>query len=363
MRILTDDTGLLQHASFSTPNRFHGYCTDDNARALVVALMNWRTFKREDIVPLVHIYMSFLNYAFNDQTQRMRNFMSYNRQWLEEKGSEDSHGRTILALGYAIAYPLNNAILGQANCLFKKAIGATASFTSPRAWAHTILGSMYYLKRFRGDIGVRNVAESLSQRLFDLYQSKAEEGWFWCEEIVAYDNARLPQALIVAGDYFKQERMLNTGLKALSWLIAIQTEPKKGHPTLVGNNGWYKYGKEKARFDQQPLEVSALVDACYQAYLIAEKPYWQRNMERAFSWFFGNNDIGQAVYNFTTGGCYDGLQRKGVNQNQGGESTVSFLLALHQMHQLVGRMDTKVVKKDTDERMSAVLKKDGHLTG
>lgn len=344
---LTDDTGLFQHAIYSIPNRFHGYCADDNARALIVAIMNWQLFKDESIIPLIHVYLSFLNYAFNRQNQRVRNFMSYNRQWLEEVGSEDSHGRTIWALGYTLAYPPGDAVLGLASRLFKQALGVTLSFTSPRAWAYTILGSLYYLKHFNGATEARRVIEKLSQKLLGLFQTKAQEGWFWCEEIVTYDNARLPQALIAAGDYLDDEKMVATGLKALNWLINIQTDPVKKHLSLIGNNGWYRYGGEKARFDQQPLEAAALVAACYQAYLATKDTRWRKYMEWAFSWFFGNNDINQVIYDFTAGGCYDGLQPGGVNQNQGGESTVSLLLALHQMQQFASYRAVEEVEKST----------------
>lgn len=345
LRILTDDTGLFQHAVFSTPDRFHGYCTDDNARALIVAVMNWHLFKNKNIIPLIHVYLSFLNHAFNDQNQRIRNFMSYSRQWLEEAGSEDSHGRTIWALGYTLAYPPNDSVSGLANSLFKQAVGITASFTSPRAWAYTILGSLYYLKRFRGDTETLSIVETLSQKLLGLFRTTAREEWFWCEEIVTYDNARLPQALIAAGDYLADEKMLATGLKALNWLIAIQTDPIKKYLSIVGNNGWYRHGEEKARFDQQPLEVAALLDACYQAYIATKKIDWHKYMVWAFNWFFGNNELRQVVYNFTTGGCYDGLEPGGVNQNQGGESIVSFLLALHRMHQTAGHIAVEDVEK------------------
>lgn len=334
LRVMTDDTGLFQHAAFSTPNRFYGYCTDDNARALIAAIMNWQSFKDENIIPLIHVYLSFLNYAFNRQNQRMRNFMSYNREWLEEAGSEDSHGRAIWALGYALAHSPDAAISGLANSLFRQAIDVTASFAFPRSWAYTVLGSVYYLKRFRGDTKVQGVMKKLSKKLFELFQDTARKDWFWCEEIVTYDNARLPQALIAAGDYLADKKMLDTGLNALNWLIAIQTDPVKKHLSIIGNNGWYRQGGEKARFDQQPLEATALMDACYQAYLATKETSWLKYMEWAFSWFLGNNDNQKAVYDFTTGGCYDGLQPGGVNRNRGGESTVSFLLALHRMQQI-----------------------------
>lgn len=329
---LTDDTGLFQHASFTIPDRSCGYCTDDNARALIVSVMNWRLFKDELILPLFRAYLSFLLYAFNPEEGRMRNFLTYHRSWLEEAGSEDSHGRSIWALGYTIAYPPIDSLIGLVTRIFKQCLSPVADFTSPRSWAFSIIGALYYLKRFGGDPEVRGLVENLSGRLCRQFSEYATEEWFWLEEIIAYDNARIPEALIAAGSYLRDETILQTGLRALNWLISIQTDPGGGQLSLVGNNGWYRRGGEKARFDQQPLDAAALVDACYQAYIATGEPRWQIAMDWSFNWFFGNNDIRQPLFDFSSGGCCDGLQPGGVNLNQGGESTVSLLLALHQMH-------------------------------
>ncbi len=361
LRNLTDDTGLFQHALYSIPDRYRGYCTDDNARALIVTAMHWHLLKDKNVIPLINVYLSFLNHAYNNETQRMRNFMSYDRRWMENIGSEDSHGRTILALGYTVAYPPNDGVLGLASHLFRQTVGITPSFTSPRAWAHTIMGSLYYIKRFSGDTEVIGIINGLSNRLLDLFKAVAEKEWYWCEEIVTYDNARLPQALIAAGDHLKDEKMLDVGLKALDWLIDVQRDPEKEHLSIIGNNGWYRRGKEKARFDQQPLEVTALIDACYQALIATKDIRWYKYMNWAFSWFFGNNDIGQVMYNPATGSCYDGLQPGRVNQNQGGESVVSFLLALHQMQQLINYAAAKKIIKSAGQRMSALSKSEERL--
>ena len=262
----------------------------------------------------------------------MRNFLSYQRRWLEEAGSEDSHGRSIWALGYAVAHPPEDPLLGLVTRLFKELLLPVESFTSPRSWAFALLGSLHYLKRFGGDPEVRKLAISLSERLLEQFSRGATEKWFWLEEIVAYDNARIPQALIAAGNSLQEERYLRTGLCALRWLISIQTDPEGGQLSLVGNSGWYRRGGKKAAFDQQPLEATALVDACYQAYLATGEHRWQIAMDWSFNWFFGNNDMNQPLYDFSSGGCYDGLMPGGVNLNQGAESTLSLLLALHRMH-------------------------------
>ncbi|HOJ84174.1 MAG TPA: glycosyl transferase family 1, partial [Bacillota bacterium] len=332
LKTLTDDTGIFQHALYTVPDRRHGYCTDDNARALLVTVMNWRLFKEERILPFFRTYLSFLLYAYNRERERMRNFMSYQRQWLEEIGSEDSHGRSIWALGYTVAYPPDDSLIGLVTRLFKQCLLQAPSFTSPRAWAFTIIGVIHYLKRFGGDPEARQLLEELSRRLCRQFSEYATAEWFWLEEIVTYDNARIPQALIAAGRYLHDEQILQTGLGALDWLISIQTDPGGGQLSLVGNKGWYRRGGQKARFDQQPLDAAALVDACAQAYLVTGEPRWQIAMDWAFNWFFGNNDIHQPLYDFSSGGCCDGLMPGGVNLNQGAESTLSLMLALHRMH-------------------------------
>jgi glycosyltransferase involved in cell wall biosynthesis len=332
LRNLTDDTGLYQHAVFNVPDRRHGYCTDDNARALIAAVMNWRLFKDERIKSLLNTYLSFIFHAYNDQKGRMRNFMGFERNWLEEVGSEDSHGRTLWALGYTIAHPPGDETLGLATRLFKDLIDATLKFTSPRAWAFAIVGANYYLRRFGGDARVRRIKYALAEKIKILFDNVADDEWYWFENIVAYDNARISQALIVAGNYLEKEEMFDIGLKSLEWLIKIQTNPDSGQLSLIGNDGWYRRGENKARYDQQVLDATALVDACYQAFVLTGDDKWLSCMEWAFNWFFGSNDGNQALYDFSDGGCFDGLQPGGINKNKGAESVTSMLLALQRMH-------------------------------
>lgn len=331
LRLLTDDTGILQHTVFTTPDRSHGYCTDDNARAVIVTIMNWKLFKEENILSLLQIYLSFLNYAFDKKNGRIRNFMSYDRHWLEEIGSEDSQGRTLWSLGMTVLNAPTNSILGFATGLFRQVLAASESFTSPRAWAYSILGCIYYLQRFGGDLEVQRIYNLMTQRLFKLFRNNGSANWPWGEDIVAYDNARLPQALIAAGHMFKDKNIYNQGLNSLEWLLKIQNNPEEGHLSLIGNNGWLKHGEKKAQFDQQPIEVSALIDACYEAYLLTQEREWVKKIDWCFNWFLGSNDIHQVVCDFSTGGCRDGLQPTGVNQNQGAESTLAWLMSLHRV--------------------------------
>jgi len=332
LRSMTDDTGLFQHAIYSVPNRDYGYCTDDNARALIAAVMNWRLFKDESTIPLLKTYISFLHYALNEKLGTVRNFMHYNRGWLEEAGSEDSHGRTLWALGYTIAHPPGDAMLGLATRLFKALINAPSKFTSPRAWAFSAIGANYYLRRFGGDTRVRRIMNDLGKKLLHLQQKNASDDWPWFEDIVCYDNARFCQALIITGGYMDNVEMYDAGIKTLQWLINLQTASEGGHLSLIGNDGWYRRGEEKPVFDQQPVDAAALVDACYQAFVLSGEEYWLRKMEWAFNWFFGSNDVHQPLYDFSTGACCDGLVPGGVNQNRGGEACVSLLLALQRVH-------------------------------
>ena len=334
LRAMTDDVGMLQHAFFMTPDRIHGYCTDDNARALIVATMNWHLMADESILPLLQTYLAFVNHAIDRETGKIRNFMSYARKWTEEVGSEDSHGRTVWALGHCVAHMPTDAVLSLAMRLFNRALAPSGMVKSPRAAAYVVLGCLEYLNGFGGDREAMEVAYGGARRLADQLRSNTSSDWVWFEDILSYDNARLPQTLIAAGRRLKDEELLQDGLRSLEWLLDVQTDPKDGHISLVGTAGWYCRGGERARFDQQPLEISALIDACYEAYLATGEDRWSNRMERCFNWFFGRNDVRKVLYDFTSGGCYDGLHPTGVNQNEGAESTLSWLMALHRMHQV-----------------------------
>ena len=334
LRLLTDDTGILQHAAFTTPDRRHGYTTDDNARALVLTIMNWKLFKDEEILVLLQRYLSFLNYALNEENGRMRNFMNYDRHFMEEMGSEDSHGRTVWALGTSVAYSSTDSIIGLAARTFQQVLPVCEDFTSPRAWAYSILGSLAYLKRFGGDREAQHIHTVLAKRLFKSFVDNGSPDWPWGEDIITYDNARLPQALIAAGAYLGKDDMRDHGLRSLKWLLGIQTDPQGGHLSLIGNNGWFTRNGKRARFDQQPMDATALIDACYEAFLVTEDEGWLTSIEQCFDWFLGRNDVHATLVELTTGGCRDGLHAAGVNQNQGAESTISWLMALHRVHQI-----------------------------
>ena len=331
---MTDDTGILQHAIFSVPNTCEGYTTDDNARALVVSMRldENAAYDSKAMHPnLSRRYLAFLWLAFNSDKGRFRNFLGYDRKWLEETGSEDSHGRALWALGAVLGHSQDAGLRGAAGRLFEAAVPAVAKFTSPRSWAFSILGMQAYLDWFPGDRAIQGVRNALADRLLDVYERSRGEGWDWFEKSLSYSNARLPQALILAGWRGENERMVAAGIEALEWLVAAQHCGDKEVFVPIGSNGFYSEGREKARFDQQPVEACATIAACLEAYKLTREERWYEEARRVFSWFLGRNDLQAPLYDSITGGCRDGLHPDRVNANQGAESTLSFLMAMLDM--------------------------------
>jgi glycosyltransferase involved in cell wall biosynthesis len=356
MRHMTDGTGILQHSKFTVPDRSHGYCVDDNARALIVAVKVQNLHPQDDSLnKLVTVYLSFLDHAFNNETLRFRNFMSYDRNWLEETGSEDSHGRAIWGLGAAVALGKNKGHVDLATQLFKRSLCAVEHFTSPRAIAFTIIGIHAYLSRYSEDDQVEEIYATLSDRLIGWFRTTASEDWPWCEEMLSYDNARLPQALLLSGQWFSNNEMLETGLRALSWLSKIQTDKTAGHFAAIGNHGWYKKDGEKAQFDQQPVEAAAMVDACIEAFNYTQNEQWITIAYRCFNWYQGENDLSLPLYDHSTGGCRDGLQADGVNENQGAESSLSWVMALLAIYNHRGLGRTIEPEAQSQSEASAAL--------
>jgi glycosyltransferase involved in cell wall biosynthesis len=344
---LTDDTGIFQHALYKTPNRFDGYTTDDCSRALIVSVMNYKLFQESKAIDLIHTYLSFLHYAIDPKTNRVRNYMSYARNWLDEVGSDDCHGRTIWSLGFTIWHSYDDAIQSLANHLFKQAIEPALNILSPRAIAYNILGCVYYLKRFSRDTEINNIVTVLGQRLSQKYADTRTDDWRWFEDILTYANARMSHALLAVGHYLNDETMISQGLESLEWLLQVQTVKKTGHLSFIGNAGWYKKGGKKAKFDQQPVDALCLLEACCQAYQITGDELWRSKVDTIFAWFLGKNDRNECLYDFKTGGCFDGLQRWGLNQNQGSESTISWLAALHIMYNITHKVPT--IKPNSEE--------------
>ncbi|MGA9351359.1 MAG: glycosyltransferase family 4 protein [Anaerolineae bacterium] len=323
---MTDETGILQHAIFAIPNYREGYTTDDNARALMVSAL-LESLGNKEALDLASRYLAFIWYAFNTETGRFRNSMDYQRHWLEVGGSDDSHGRTLWALGTVLGRSNTPALQSMAGRVFEQALPAIVNTTSPRAWAFALIGIHEYLQRFAGDRRASQVREELSGRLLTLYQSHRSDEWRWYEDRLTYCNAALPHALLTCGQSIPNATMTEAGLEALCWLADLQ-RADAGHFVPIGSNGFYQRNGERARFDQQPVEAQAMVSACLEAYRITGDKRWRKEARRAFEWFLGRNDLNLPVYDPTTGGCRDGLHPDRPNENQGAESTLAFLQAL-----------------------------------
>lgn len=334
LRRISDSTGVFQHAIFTVPWLEHGYCSDDNARALLLTVL----LEQDAPIPpslqsLQTAAASFLQNAFVRTSGRFRNFLSFEREWTEENGSEDSHGRAVWALGAVVGFTRQEGLRAWAAELFERSLPAATAFTSPRAWAFALLGLHDYFRSLHGDLLAARIRRELAGRLFDLFEQNTAPGWPWPEDIVAYDNPRLPQALILAGRWTGEAGMLETGIASLRWLMENQTG-LDGCFRPVGSEGFWRRGRKPAMFDQQPLEAAAAVEACIEAFHATGDPHWRSEAERAFGWFTGANDLGLPIADAATGGCHDGLHDNRVNRNQGAESTLAYLVSLVRMREL-----------------------------
>jgi glycosyltransferase involved in cell wall biosynthesis len=359
---LTDDTGMIQHATFAVPNYDEGYTTDDNARALILTILLEQLEQNEPMAidNLASRYLAFLGHAFNSANGRFRNFLSYARTWGEILGSEDCHGRALWALGTVLGRSKNQALRGAAGRLFENAVPAVAAFSSPRAWAFALLGIQEYLSSFPGDREAQKTSAVLAARLLELHRANRSPNWDWFEDVLAYSNAKLPQAILIAGRQSTDQQMISVGLGTLSWLCEVQHcrgndhrgndrrgNDRRGndHFVPIGSQGFYRKGREKARFDQQPIEAGGAVSACLEAYRATGDDRWRKQAWSAFNWFLGDNDLQIALYDPATGGCRDGLHPERVNENQGAESTLAFLMAQVEMR-LLGETDNSQPSDD-----------------
>jgi glycosyltransferase involved in cell wall biosynthesis len=350
---MTDNTGILQHAIFSVPNTREGYTTDDNARALIVSnSLNESILygNGTDYAKLSQRYLAFLWLAFNSDIGRFRNFLGYDRKWLEEVGSEDSHGRALWALGAVLGHSQDAGLRGAAGRLFQAALPATLTFSSPRAWAFSVLGIQAYLDWFPGDRAVQGTRNLLANRLLNLYEQNCTATWQWYEKSLSYSNASLAHALILTGWRSENKKMIASGIESLTWLVTVQQQGDEALFIPIGSNGFYSEGKEKARFDQQPLEACVTVSACLETYRLTHEQHWREKAQHAFLWFLGKNDLQVPLYDAVTGGCRDGLHPDRVNENQGAESTLSFLMSLLEMQ------EEKIINmNERRQKMSASL--------
>jgi hypothetical protein len=350
---MCDSTGLLQHAVHGIPDRAHGYCVDDNARALLFASALGAPGEPRLPEPLTTRFAAFIQHAWNPDTRRFRNFMGYNRAWLEPQGSEDSHGRTLWALGDCALKDVDASRRRWAADLFATALPVVEAFTSPRAWAFTLLGLDAYCTAVPGHPLASRMRIALADRLLARLAAVETDDWAWFEPQLAYDNARLPQALLVAGAATANPRLVAAALRTLRWLMTLQTAPN-GVFRPVGTDSFGHRRQPPRLFDQQPVEAAATIAACSAAWAITQAPEWAAEATRAFDWFFGANDLQVALVDRDTGACRDGLHADRANENRGAESVLSYLLGLADIRKL--RRLTLNARKDSDAPLVHAIK-------
>ena len=308
LRRLTDATGIFQHAKFSIPKFEEGYCTDDTARALLLTVVLEETADDTPAVStLATIYSAFVNHAFISERRRFHNFMSFDRRWLDDEGSDGCFARALLALGACIGRSRREDLRRWAAELFNHVLPTIEETISPRAWALILVAIHEYFRHFSGDRVANRIRDTLTQRLLDRFHAASAEDWQWFETVLGYGNAHLSHSLILSGRWTSCSEAFEIGLRSLRWLMAVQTA-ESGHFRPVGSNGYYVRGGLRANFDQQPIEAWASVAACVEAWQATGDQSWMTEASRAFEWFLGRNDLGLPLYDATSGGCFDGLQ-------------------------------------------------------
>ncbi|MHC4943525.1 MAG: glycosyltransferase family 4 protein [Planctomycetota bacterium] len=341
---LTDSTGILQHASYTIPKYEHGYCLDDNARALVVATKYYRIFRDTRILRVLTPYLAFTQFAQREDGW-FKNFLTYDRRFADDGGSDDCFGRALWGLGYTIAFA-PTAFRALAKEIFDRAV-PKIDVLNLRGSAYAILGLHYYLDQYSGAAEMRRLMSMLGERLVSAYRDNEGKNWKWFEQSLNYGNAIIPHALFLAAYRTNQAEFMEIAEESLDFLF--QEQLREDHLSLVGSNGWYPRGGKKAQFDQQPIDASKLIEACKTAYRRTKKKIYLDRMRICFDWFLGNNDVGVPIYDFRTGGCNDGLTPTGANLNQGAESTLSFLLSLMTMYEISGLMQDTVDEEQTPQ--------------
>lgn len=321
---LTDDTGIIQHAKFGIPNLKEGYCLDDNARALIMALMAYQQNKDPEAFELLPVYLSYIHYMQLDDGN-FRNFLTFNRQYLDEVGSEDSFGRTIWALGYLIECAASNSYREFALEMFHRSVPHFKALQHLRGMGNTIIGVSLCLKVFPTDEGLLNELIRLTEPLINAYEKHCSPDWQWFEDKMTYDNAILPLALLYSSEITGNEKARQIALKTMAFLDELTLS--NGYLSPVGNDGWYYRGGTFPTFDQQAIETMAMVLMNFQGYQIFRTPEYLEKMFLCYKWFLGENTLRAPLYDHETKGCCDGLLHAGINRNQGAESTLAYLIS------------------------------------
>jgi glycosyltransferase involved in cell wall biosynthesis len=321
---LTDDTGIIQHAKYGIPNLKDGYCLDDNARALLMALMAFKQKKSHQAMELCPIYLSYIHYMQNEDGT-FRNFLSFSRGFLDEVGSEDSFGRTIWALGYLLGNAPNDSYYQTGRSIFFKAVPVFEKLKSIRSIANTMIGISYYLQSNPSDDSMTEILRKLANTLIEHYEIHSSENWKWFESLLAYDNAMLPLALLHATEILNDDKVRSIALITMNFLISITFA--NGYLSIIGNEKWYNREGEKSTFAQQPLDALAMILMFHQAFYVTNDKEYLNKLFTSFMWFLGENDLRMGLYDFETNGCCDGLESYGINRNQGAESTLAYLIS------------------------------------
>lgn len=321
---LTDRTGILQHCKYIIPNLKEGYCLDDNARALLMTCMAFKKHKDENILKLIYTYISFIYYMQNDDGT-FNNFLNYNRQFKNNNFDEDAFGRTIWALGYIIKNPPDHNTFLMALDIFNKSSDNFLKLKSIRAISYTLIGICYYLKHFLINKKINTIFNILTYKLTDSFEEHSDNKWSWFEDIITYDNGVIPLSLFRSYEIIRQKKILLIAKKSTDFLT--KTLFTGNHFSFIGNSAWYKKGGNKSAFAQQPIEAMSMVLLYDKAYKITQDKKYQKYMIKSYNWFLGENDLCIPLYDEETGSCYDGLESFGLNQNQGAESTLAYLIA------------------------------------
>ncbi len=324
IRRMTDDTGIIQHAKFGIPNLKEGYCLDDNARALLMVLMAYKQKKHPLALELSPVYLSYIHYMQNEDGM-FRNFLSFSRNFLDEVGSEDSFGRAIWSLGYLLGNAPNDAYYQSGREIFFEAAPNFEKLQSIRSIATTIIGISYYLQSNPQDDAMTERLRAMSYRLVNEYKQHRVDDWHWFEQILAYDNAMLPLALLHAAGILNDEVITNVAMESMHFLSELTM--KDGYLSIVGNEKWYMRNATPSTFAQQPLDVLAMVLMFHQAFHLTKNKIYLNKLYTSFMWFLGENDLRMSLYDYETKGCCDGLESYGVNRNQGAESTLAYLIS------------------------------------
>lgn len=321
---LTDDTGIIQHAKYGIPNLKKGYCIDDNSRALLMTVMAYRQYKKKDLLRLMTIYLSFIDYM-QRENGNFRNFLSFSRQFMDEYGSEDSFGRTIWALGYMIRFSPNDSFRQLGEGLFLKSVQHFNSLKTIRGAANTIIGIYNYLKNKPYDEAMIHEMNKLVNIITKSYETHVEENWKWFENEMTYDNAIIPLSLFLSYEFLEDDKVFSIAKESLKFLESVTMKSEYFMP--VGSDRWFKKGEEISEYDQQPVDVMAMVLLYYQLFYRTKEQKYMDKMFNCYLWFHGKNSLRLPLFDHETKGCCDGLERQGINRNQGAESTLSYWIS------------------------------------